>query len=98
MKSYLNKSGRKKDAQMRHALVRAAERFGLALRREDLAEIVGKIRKNDAMFVRRTSLRCTVWDIDFREVPCRVVYDRLRGSIVTFLFRDGEGKQTHGAA
>lgn len=75
----------KKENQIHHALVRAAERFGLTLHRADLDDIRGMICKNKATFVGRTSLRVSVWDVTVRGVPCRVVYDRNRQTVVTFL-------------
>ena len=78
----------KKQNQIHHALLRAAERFGLKLCRSDLDDIRGMICKNKATFVGRTSLRVSVWDVAVRGIACRVVYDRNRKTIVTFLQPD----------
>ncbi len=83
----------KKQNQIRHALYRAAERFGLTLTPADLDDIRGAICKGKATFVGRTSLRVSIWDIKVRGTPCRVVYDRNHKTIVTFLPPEGtEGR------
>ena len=81
----------KRANQIRHAIKRAHERYGLNLEPKDLAELVRRIRQNEAVLVRRTSVRAAVYDAEISCHTVRVVYDRNRRSIVTFLERDDEG-------
>jgi hypothetical protein len=77
--------GKKKVAQRRHAKRRAAERYGLELNRHDMRTLVEQIQHGDAEFIERQSLRVSVWWVTVGGKRCRVVYDRLRKTIVTFL-------------
>ena len=72
-----------------HAKNRAKERFGIDMNADVHREIVDIIQKNKAKFVQRQSNRVTIWDVDYRYYKLRVVYDKNRGQVVTFLNRDG---------
>jgi hypothetical protein len=88
-------SKNKSESQVVHALRRAAERYGLELNESTYRELVNRIRKpgrkgnKPAILVERQSLRVSVWDIDLDGKMVRVVYDRTRKNIVTFLPRTG---------
>lgn len=75
----------KLEAQRIHAKRRAYERHGLVLNRQHLREIVTLIQRQKATLVERTSLRVTVWELTYLDIPIRVVYDAKRKTIVTFL-------------
>lgn len=72
-------------AQRIHARRRALERYELDLNRHDLREVVESIQAGKATFVRRQSLRVSIWEVTVKGQACRVVYDKLRKTIVTFL-------------
>lgn len=80
----------KAKAQRIHAKRRALQREAVLLTRADMRLMVQQIQAGKATFVRRQSLRVTLWDVAFRDhpVPMRVVYDKLRKNIVTILPRE----------
>ena len=68
-----------------HAKRRLSERYGIAVNRVGLAEIVILIQSGKAKFLERQSNRVTVWDVTFRGQQIRVVYDTHRHAVVTAL-------------
>lgn len=76
----------KKKAQSIHAKRRANQRYDLTLSSKDLKEVVKRIQAGNATFIRRDSLRVTVWKILIHDTIVKVAYDRIRKQIVTFLF------------
>jgi len=72
-------------SQRRHAKRRASERYDLHLNRMDLKQLVTKIQNSDGKFVESLSLRTAVWLLEHEGKPVKVVYDRNRKTIVTFL-------------
>jgi hypothetical protein len=76
----------KKTCQTMHAQKRAVERYGFYPEPASIRHIVEQIQTNRAKLVCRQSRRVSVWDVvSLSDVPCRVVYDRVRKNIVTFL-------------
>lgn len=71
-----------------HAKGRALERYDLDLNRHDLAAIIQLIQAQQGRFVERQSFRVSVWDVTYQGKVLRVVYDRKRTAIVTFLSAD----------
>lgn len=69
----------------RHARRRADTRYGLDLSRKELDEIVRAIQHNEGEFIEKQSLTRTLWLVNVKGQPCRVVYDRKRKAVVTFL-------------
>lgn len=49
------------------------------------ARIISAIRDGRSRVVRRQSHRVTIHDVELDETVVRVVYDRRRGEVVTFL-------------
>lgn len=81
---------RSKDiAERKHARRRALQRYDLDLRDEDLDLITGMIQTGKATFVEKQSNRVSVFTLKFKEKDVKVVYDRQRQNIVTFLPIDG---------
>jgi len=79
----------KKKSQLKHAKKRAFERLGINLTKKLREEIRGKIKKQkDAKFLYRTSLRVSIWEVKHGDNIFRVVYDKKRKNIVTFLPTD----------
>lgn len=73
-------------AQRRHANRRANERFDLHLTDHDFREIRSLIQHGSrTVLLERQSHRVSVHGIVYKDVPCKVVYDRKRKSIVTFM-------------
>ena len=75
----------KKVGQQRHAKLRAEQRFGLSLSRDDVKDIVHRIQKGYATFVRRATLIKTLWAIGFRGRKFYVAYDKDTKMITTVM-------------
>lgn len=76
-------------AQRQHAKRRAAERYGIELTARRRREIIAGIHSHKYQFVERQSHRISVFLVD----GVRVVYDRQRKELVTFLPPDTGGAQ-----
>jgi hypothetical protein len=77
---------KKKTCQNRHARRRAAARFGINMGPRFHEELVTAIQTGKASFVEKQSNRISVWDVDYEGKVARIVYDRIRKQIVTFLY------------
>lgn len=75
----------KKQAQKRHAIARAGERYGLDLTPSQLKAAIRKIQQGEARFLWKQSLTRSVFIVDIDTTPCVAVYDPSRNSIRTFL-------------
>lgn len=75
----------KKKSEQLHAKRRALERYNLELTRDVRDELRGQIKKQKGKFLYRESRRVTVWEVVRQEQTYKVVYDKLRGEIITFL-------------
>ena len=76
----------KRKSQFLHAAMRFSERTDIHFTREIHKEFVRKIRSvKHAAFVEHQSNRVSVWNVVHEAVEYRVVYDKIRGSIVTVL-------------
>ncbi len=64
-----------------HAKRRALERYNFDLNRNTRKEIIAGIQQNKYKFLERTSNRTTVWLVH----GMRVVYDKSRKELITFL-------------
>lgn len=71
--------------QLKHAVRRAKERYGLYLTKHDYLNLVSQVRQGKATCVGRDSLRVTVWVVAHIGVEMLAVYDSVRGRIATFL-------------
>lgn len=72
--------------RQRHAIHRAAERYGLRLTDQDLVTIAGRIRKQKGVvFLQRLSLTKTEWLIRWNDQIVRVGYSRNTHQVSTFL-------------
>lgn len=76
---------KKSVCQRIHAKRRAEERYALELNRDDLRNIVQRIQQNQATHVEKQSHRVSVFDLTYNNIDVRVVYDKNRKTIVTFL-------------
>lgn len=75
----------KTKSQRTHFRRRAAERYDIDVTNGDVASAIRKIQSGKARFIRRTSLRATVWELPVAGIPCRVVYDNKRKTLITAL-------------
>lgn len=69
----------------RHACQRALEREGIQVGKHSLHAAVRDIQNARGKFVRRRSLRVTEWLVDILGSERRVLYDKERKEIITFL-------------
>lgn len=69
----------------RHAKTRAQQRYGVCLTSDDLREIVHKIQDQEARFEERRSNRVSVFRVEHNGDEFRVMYDRQRKQIATFI-------------
>lgn len=81
------KRSKRKD-QQRHTRQRALARTGLNISNRQQDEIVQKILRSEAEFVRKQSNRVSVFDVVYEETTLRVVYDRHRKSLATIMTPD----------
>lgn len=72
----------------RHAKMRASERFGINFSKQIHDEVIKTIQDGKAKFVEKQSNRITLFDVLVEGKECRVVYDKERKTIVTFLNKD----------
>ena len=64
----------------------AMQRYGLRITKSAAQDIVNKIQHGKARFIEKQSNRVSVWEVsDDDGNPMRIVYDKLRHTIVTFL-------------
>lgn len=78
----------KAKAQRRHARQRAMERYGIEVGRSTRTAVIDAIQSGRSTVVNRTSLRTTVHDVTLPDGDVvRVVYDKHRKEIATFLPR-----------
>lgn len=68
-----------------HAKRRALERYGITLNRHDMRALVELIQSGRTEFVEHQSHRVSVHRVPLGTQMARVVYDRQRQTIVTFL-------------
>ena len=80
----------KQKAERVHAKRRAKSRYGLDFTKEVRRSFKTIIQSNKAKFVLRQSRRVSVFEIPYDNKTYKVVYDKLRGEIVTFLPSEGD--------
>jgi len=81
--------------QRKHAKQRAAERYGLELNRKDLADMSRDIKCGKASLIEQTSNRVGVYLLYKDGRMFKVVYDKKRDTIVTFLPHGNNVKEEH---
>lgn len=75
----------KAEQQRKHAKRRIRERYGISVNRHQLRDIAEQIRQGRALFVERQSNRVTRWVVEYQGKKILVIYDSLRGNVVTAL-------------
>jgi len=78
------KSSREKALYI-HAYRRFYERFGIVLTKGMHHKICEKVRLGQGTFLKKSSLRVSVWEIDYEGQLYRLCYDKIRKAIVTVL-------------
>ena len=80
----------KTQAETAHAKRRAAERLGINLNKKARRTLIHAIQHGELHFVRRQSLRKSIFRCIINEQPVDLVYDRQRKRIITFLYPEEE--------
>lgn len=75
--------------QANHFKNRIKERFGIAINRKDRKQIINLIRQGKSKPIERRSNRVCVHEIEWNGKKMNVVYDNLRGQLVTALYPEG---------
>lgn len=78
----------KKQSQKAHARRRIEQRYGVSINRHKMRDFVLKIQNNDCVHVETQSNRVTVKKVLFEGTEYKVVYDKNRHVVVTFLPND----------
>ena len=75
----------KEACQIRHAKLRAAERYNINLSDSQYQHLCNIIRKNGSKIVYKQSNRVTIHQLEWDGKKMIVVYDKQRNTIVSFL-------------
>lgn len=77
----------KKRSQEIHSKLRALERYGVELSKNDIEAIVKLIQEGSpyARFIMKDSRRVAIWAVTYREKEFKVCYDKHQKMISTFL-------------
>lgn len=83
----MSKRFNKRETVDRHFAIRCLQRLGHL---PDVKDLVNKIQQNELEFFDRQSNRITrwLWTDLITNIPCILVYDKIRKQVVTILFRD----------
>lgn len=80
--------GTKTNAQKIHSKRRAKERYGLLLHRQardEFSRLIANGNRSNKIIVAKPSLRLCIYLLKYQENWYKVVYDKLRHTLVTFL-------------
>lgn len=75
----------KEDCQVRHAKLRALERYDIRLTDHEYKNLCHMIQIGSSKIIEKQSNRATVHLIEWNNIKMKVVYDKERKTIVTFL-------------
>lgn len=75
----------RRECRVHHAKRRAAQRFGVSLSDLEIAGFVESLRTRTATFVHRLDRGRSLWEVQLRGRPVRVVYDHAHEELVTVL-------------
>lgn len=81
----------KKNGQIKHAKMRALERYGLDLSDDEYYQIRNLITGNKSKPLHRQSNRVALHEVEWNNTKMIVVYDSKRKTIVSFLPRRRNG-------
>lgn len=74
---------KKSKSQKRHFNCRMYQRYRITLSDSEYRDVVNIIQKRRAVLIEKQSLRVSVYDIGIKGKKYRVVYDRMRKTLVT---------------
>ena len=80
-----NRRSTKRTCEHLHAKRRAKERYGIEFNRKQHDEIVALIRSGRFILKQEQSARIRIYDIVYMQQDMRIVYDKKRGQVVSFL-------------
>ena len=75
----------KKKGEQKHAMMRFSERAGIHFSKRTNEIFCKKIQLAQATFIKRTSNRVTVWEVEYEVKLYKCAYDKDRKQIVTVL-------------
>ena len=75
----------KTKGQRIHAKKRASERYGLKINREIIKQCIQMIQNGEAKFLCKSSNTRTLFELTLEGKRVKVVYDKVRKNIATFL-------------
>ena len=75
----------KEDCQIRHAKLRAAQRYDLQLTDHQYNNLCNMVRKGASEILFKQSNRVTIHKLEWNHITMTVVYDKIRNTIVSFL-------------
>lgn len=75
----------KSNAQIHHFKKRVLERCGIELLEHDIQYLRGRIKRGKYKGVIKQSNRVYIYDIDFKDIHCFIVYDKMRKTPITVL-------------
>lgn len=70
---------------VKHAGLRAAQRYGIHFGNEENREAVRQIQRGEAKLIERQTNRVSVWRVKIEDVDIPVCYDAHRKSVITCL-------------
>jgi hypothetical protein len=71
--------------QKKHTIRRLMERYGLEINDNEYEQLCNIIKKDKGEFVKKITLRVTVWDVMFKKKKIRLLYDKNRCTVITAL-------------
>lgn len=75
----------KEDCQIRHAKLRAMQRYDLQLTDHQYHNLCNMVRKGATKILFKQSNRVTIHKLEWNHITMTVVYDKIRNTIVSFL-------------
>jgi ribosomal protein L2 len=82
----------KAQSQTVHFKRRSSERLGIDLNRHVRRELINKIQRGNLKFIKKQSLRVSIFEAEIEGKICHLVYDKNRKKLVTVLLA-GEEKE-----
>lgn len=79
------KEWNKAQAQRAHAKNRAKERYGIDINRHDQRTLVDMIKTRQTVCLEIQSNRISIHKLKFKDTVIKIVYDKTRSTIVSFL-------------
>ena len=91
----MNLAKAKHYAQQQHFKNRFKERIGIEVDTKSIKEMIFKIQKGSARFVKKRSNRVKVFEVDYKSQKIWLVYDKIRKNLVTVLLPKNSNQEEH---